>query len=64
MVRLRNAYANLNDTITLFSIQMQMSMHLVIVTAIVNMADFIIIYHNNNNTISQPHHCYSMNCDP
>ena len=34
------AYANANDAITLFAIQMQMSMHYVIVTAIVIMADF------------------------
>ena len=42
MVTLRNSYANAVDTITLFSIQMHMSMHLVILNAIIMiMADFI-----------------------
>ena len=49
MVRLQNAYANANDTITLFSFQMQMSMHQVIVTKIVIMTDFRkLICHDNN----------------
>ena len=48
IVRLRNAYANANDTITLNSIQMQMSMHQVIVTAIVIMADDKICHDNDS----------------
>ena len=48
MVRLRNAYANANDTMTLFSFLMQMSTHYVIVTTKVNMTDFRKIYHDNN----------------
>ena len=47
-MRLRNAYANANDTITLNSIQMQMSMHQVIVTAIVIMADDKICHDNDS----------------
>ena len=48
MVRLWNEYANTNDTITLFSIQMQMSIHQVIVTTIIIMADFMEICHDND----------------
>ena len=47
MVRLQIAYANVNDRITLFSIQIQMTMHYVIVTAIVIMADYDLIWHDN-----------------
>ena len=48
LVSLRNPYANANYTITLFSIQMQMKMHYVIVTAIVIMADYDKICHDND----------------
>ena len=48
MVRLQNGYTNANDTITLFSIQMHMSMHDVVVTGIVIMTDLIKVYHDNN----------------
>ena len=48
MVSLRNSYAKANNTITLFSIQMLISMHQVIVTAIVIMADFVIICLDND----------------
>ena len=44
-----NANAKANDSIKLFSIQMQMSMHYVIVTAIVIMADHDKICHDNDS---------------
>ena len=58
MVSLRNSYAKANDMITLFSIQMQMSINWVIVTAIVIMADTIIICHDldcGDNTLMHAH---------
>ena len=49
VVSLRNSYANANDTIALFCIQMQMmGMHQVIVTAIAIMADLIVIYRDKD----------------
>ena len=48
LVRLRNAYPNANDTITLFSNQMQVSMHKVVVTAIDIMADYTEICQNDD----------------
>ena len=47
-MNLRNLCVNTNNTITLFSIQMQMSMHELIVTAIVIVAYFIIICNDND----------------
>ena len=47
MVSLRNSYANSYDIITLFSIQMQMSMHLFILTAIIIMIDYVKICYDN-----------------
>ena len=46
LVSLQNSYADSNNTITLFYIQMQISMHYVIATAIVFMAEF---YHCRDN---------------
>ena len=48
MVSMRNSYANANDTITLLSIQMQMEMHWDIITAIVIMAYYDNISHDND----------------
>ena len=48
MVSLRNSNAYANDSIMLFSIQMQMSMHKAIVTAIVIMTDYDKICHDND----------------
>ena len=49
LVRLRNSYANVNNTIKLFSIQIQMSMHWAFVATIVIMAAYDKICHDDNS---------------